>query len=225
MTVTGKVAGSGFGVAPPTSTCSSFRSDYGCDHVLNDRALGIQQVLRFRDARRTTVADAASIGLGRQPEAPRRVSQQSGLNLLMGTGYYREPYLHRSTVDQLAEQTVHDLEVGAVGTNLRAGIIGEIAWDRCTSSAKQRAFRAASHAHRKTGTTITTRAARWPVRGALVTKCRPRLGSADFSTELIDRFLVDSPREPLRPYTDARIHWAARQTAPFSIPRGARGCS
>ena len=53
--------------------------------------------------------------------------------------------------------------VGVGATGVRAGIIGEIGCDRFISAAEERSFRAAARAHRRTGLTITTHAARWPV--------------------------------------------------------------
>jgi hypothetical protein len=47
---------------------------------------------------------------------------------------------------------------------LRAGVIGEIGADRWyVSAAEERSFRAAARAHLRTGLTISTHAARWPV--------------------------------------------------------------
>ena len=46
---------------------------------------------------------------------------------------------------------------------MRAGIIGEIGSDRVITALEERSFRAAARAHRRTGLTITTHAARWPV--------------------------------------------------------------
>jgi predicted metal-dependent phosphotriesterase family hydrolase len=52
--------------------------------------------------------------------------------------------------------------VGSSG--IRAGIIGEIGADRgYISAAEERSFRAAARAHLRTGVTINTHAARWPV--------------------------------------------------------------
>lgn len=172
MTVTGPVAGSELGVAlPHEHLFIDLVRDYRGDGLLNDEALATQEATAFRDAGGSTIVDVTSIGLGRQPDALRRVSQETGLHIVMGTGHYREPYLDRavvdrSTVNELADEIVRDLEVGADGTSVRAGIIGEIACDRWISSAEERAFRAAARAHRKTGVTITTHAARWPIGGA-----------------------------------------------------------
>ena len=87
----------------------------------------------------------------------------------MGCGHYRDPYLDRGwfdrhAVDAIAEEMVRDIEEGAHGTGIRAGIIGEIGADqRYISAAEERSFRAAARAHRRTGLTISTHAARWPV--------------------------------------------------------------
>src|SRR6478609_5457867 len=65
------------------------------------------------------------------------------------------------TTGGLADVIVRDIEEGTDG--VRAGIIGEIGCDRFVSALEERSFRAAARAHRRTGLTITTHAARWPV--------------------------------------------------------------
>ena len=97
------------------------------------------------------------------------LSRRTGLNLVLGAGHYRDPYLDRTfvdrrSVDQVAERIVEEATVGFAGTGVRAGIIGEVAADRWhVSAAEERSFRAAARAHLETGLTITTHAARWPV--------------------------------------------------------------
>jgi len=87
----------------------------------------------------------------------------------MGCGHYRDPYLDRdwfdrTEVDAIADQLVLDITEGVRGTGVRAGIIGEIGADRAyISAAEERSFRAAARAHLRTGLTISTHAARWPV--------------------------------------------------------------
>lgn len=98
-----------------------------------------------------------------------QLSVDSGVNLVLGTGHYRDPYLydgwvdHRS-VDEVAARMIADLTDGFPGTSVRAGIIGEVGADKWYMSAvEERSFRAAAKAHRATGATITTHASRWPV--------------------------------------------------------------
>jgi predicted metal-dependent phosphotriesterase family hydrolase len=67
-------------------------------------------------------------------------------------------------VDAIADQIVLDITDGVRDTGVRAGIIGEIGADRrYISAAEERSFRAAARAHVKTGLTISTHAARWPI--------------------------------------------------------------
>ena len=61
----------------------------------------------------------------------------------------------------MADLIVRDIEEGIDG--VRAGIIGEVGCDRVLTALEERSFRAAARAHRRTGLTITTHAARWPV--------------------------------------------------------------
>ena len=67
------------------------------------------------------------------------------------------------SVDEIAADIVRDLTDGVADTGIRAGIIGEIGCDRHIGALEERVFRAAARAHRQTGVTITTHAARWPV--------------------------------------------------------------
>ncbi|HET7739662.1 MAG TPA: hypothetical protein VFL67_03325 [Mycobacterium sp.] len=97
------------------------------------------------------------------------LSRDSGVHIVVGTGHYRDPYLDKQwfdehSVDQIASLLVRDLEEGFPGTTVRAGIIGEIGSDKWfISAAEERSFRAAARANLRTGSVITTHAARWPV--------------------------------------------------------------
>lgn len=97
------------------------------------------------------------------------IARRTGVRLVLGTGHYRDPYLDRDwfdrhSVDAIADLLVRDLTAGFPGTDVRAGIIGEIGSERWyISAAEERSFRAAARAHLRTGATITTHAARWPV--------------------------------------------------------------
>jgi len=102
-------------------------------------------------------------------EALRDLSRDTGVTIIAGTGYYRDPYLDRDwfdrhSVDEIAEVLVRDITEGIDGTGVRAGIIGEIAARKWyISAAEERSFRAAARAHKQTGLTITTGATPWPV--------------------------------------------------------------
>jgi predicted metal-dependent phosphotriesterase family hydrolase len=107
-------------------------------------------------------------GLHPEPLLNRQVAADAGVNVIMGTGFYRRPYLDEDwfagrSIDEVAEILVRDLEEGIDGTDVRAGIIGEIGCDRTFIPAEEKSFRAAARAQQATGVTISTHAARWPV--------------------------------------------------------------
>src|ERR1051325_1512856 len=85
--------------------------------------------------------------------AVRRVAEETGLNIILGTGHYREPFydlqwFNEHSVKEIAEFMVEDLENGIPGTEIRAGIIGEVGSDLWyISAAEERSFRAAARAH------------------------------------------------------------------------------
>ena len=115
--------------------------------------------------------DVTSEGLGRNPEGLREISQHTGVKIVMGCGHYRDPYLDRSWIDRTDTDTVaglieSEIAQGVAGTDIRPGIIGEIAADKWyVSAAEERSFRAAARAQKRTGLTITTHAARWAAVG------------------------------------------------------------
>jgi predicted metal-dependent phosphotriesterase family hydrolase len=135
------------------------------DHYLHDVSLAVIEASRFRDAGGGTIVDLTSRNLGRDPLALRRIAEQTGLNIIMGCGWYREPYYDRDvyekSTNQLADEIVRDIVEGIDGTDVRAGIIGEIGSDdrRPISPAEERSFRAAARAQKRTGLSISTHAA------------------------------------------------------------------
>lgn len=98
------------------------------------------------------------------------LAQRTGLNVILGTGHYRDPYLDqnyfdRQSVDVIAKAMIRDLTDGFPETRgVRAGVIGEIGSDAWhISGREERSFRAAARASCATNAPITTHAARWPV--------------------------------------------------------------
>ena len=104
-------------------------------------------------------------GIGRDPAWLKRIAEQSGLHVVMGGGWYRTAYyppealIEQRTVDNLAEELVHDATVGVGETGIRIGILGEIGTDKpWVSPSEERVLRAVARASRRTGLAITTHA-------------------------------------------------------------------
>ena len=97
---------------------------------LSDFNESLDAITDFKNAGGGTIVDLTNFGLTRDPTALKVVSRASGLNVVMGAGWYIHPYhptdMDQLTVQQLTDIIVHDITVGAQGTNIRAGIIGEV---------------------------------------------------------------------------------------------------
>ena len=120
----------------------------------------------LRDFRRrggASLVDLTLDGVGRDPDRLRRLASAAGLNVVMGTGWYREAYypaellVDRRSVDELADLIVAEWTDGIGDTGIRPGIIGEIGTDKPWVSAREeRVHRAAARASLRTGMAITT---------------------------------------------------------------------
>lgn len=93
-----------------------------------DQSLGA--IMDFKNIGGGTIVDVSQFGLMRDPLALKLVSRASGLNVVMGSGFYMRqlhpPDMDKLSLDQLTEIIVRDIAVGAQGTDIRSGIIGEV---------------------------------------------------------------------------------------------------
>lgn len=78
----------------------------------------------------TAVIDPTPIGLGRKPAGLRRLSVELGMHFVAATGYYRDkfhpPEVATMTIADIENVMYGDLAEGMEGTDVRAGVIGEL---------------------------------------------------------------------------------------------------
>ena len=134
--------------------------------LIRDENVIAPELERFRELGGTCLVDVTNHGLGRDPERLRRLSERTGLHIVMGAGWYREAYyppealIDRRPVDDLADEIVREFHEGVGATGIRPGIIGEIGTDKPWMSAQEeRVFRAVARAAKATGMAVTTHAA------------------------------------------------------------------
>ncbi|MGQ0733295.1 MAG: phosphotriesterase family protein [Acidobacteriota bacterium] len=97
---------------------------------LTDYDESLAEIMEFKKIGGGTIVDVMNFGLTRDPEALLRVSKASGLHVVMGAGWYQKslhpPDMSERTVEELTAIVVRDVTVGAQGTSIRSGIIGEV---------------------------------------------------------------------------------------------------
>ena len=127
---------------------------------LTDLDDAIAEVSEFKRWGGSTVIDVSNIGLGRDPKALVQVAHATGLNIVMGAGWYQKRYhppdMDTRTVEELTEVIISDITVGAEGTNIRSGIIGEVGVNgNPLTPNEMKSIRASARASRATGAAIT----------------------------------------------------------------------
>jgi predicted metal-dependent phosphotriesterase family hydrolase len=135
-----------------------------------DEDLIIEELRDYRRRGGGTLVDLTPPGVGRDPDRLRRLASASGVNIVMGCGWYREAYypaealIDRRSVDDLAAEMVAEVEHGVGGSGIRPGIIGEIGTDKpWVSALEERVHRAAARAAKQSGMAITTHGVQSPV--------------------------------------------------------------
>ena len=126
--------------------------------VIDDEAAAAEELRAFAQAGGRSVIDMTVEGLDPRPEAVRRISRRSGVQIVAGTGVYRAfahpPWVAGMTVDELAARFVGAIQVGINGTRVRAGLLGELGTSSPILPDEIKVLRAAARAHLTTGVSI-----------------------------------------------------------------------
>jgi phosphotriesterase-related protein len=134
--------------------------------VLKDEELAVAELRHFAAVGGRTLVDPTNVGIGRDPVALARISRLTGINIIMGAGYYigsthPEDMADRGE-DALTEEIITDIQSGVGDTLIRAGLIGEIGctypwWDN-----EKKSLRAAVEAQKETGAALMVHPGRDP---------------------------------------------------------------
>ena len=103
-----------------------------------------------------TIVDATTFDLGRKPELLRRVSLESGVNIINVTGWWLDVprFLVGVSPNQMAREFIRDIEEGFRGTEIKAGILKCAADFENVTPPLEVMTRAVARAHRETGLPI-----------------------------------------------------------------------
>jgi phosphotriesterase-related protein len=120
-----------------------------------DIELTIEELGDFTSLGGRTVVDPTNSSLGRDPLALQQIARATGLNIVMGSGYYTEFALgedfKRRSIESLTEELVRDVTEGVDDTSVRAGLIGEIGTSSPITPNEFVSLRAAARAQAATG--------------------------------------------------------------------------
>lgn len=123
----------------------------------------VDELRDFSASGGTTVVDVTPNGLNRNPEELRELSARTGVQVVMGCGWYRDHYypaealLESRSVHDLSQELIQEIVDGVGSTGVRPGIIGEIGTEKAwVSPTEERVHRAAGRASAATGLAVMT---------------------------------------------------------------------
>jgi phosphotriesterase-related protein len=98
--------------------------------VLDDVEVAVEELMNFRRRGGDSLVDCTSRGINRQPAILRAVSERTGLNILVGCGYYTHDThpldMGDRRPEEIAAEMIGELTDQIDDSGVRAGVIGEI---------------------------------------------------------------------------------------------------
>ncbi|SNB71452.1 phosphotriesterase-related protein [Arboricoccus pini] len=132
---------------------------------LQDEAATIEELRPVYELGGRTIVDPTCAGIGRDPLSLRRIARATGLNIVMGGGFYLEsshpPAVSSMTAEDIADVIVTEALHGVDGTDARIGIIGEIGISADFTAAETKSLEGAAMAQRRTGLPLMVHLPGW----------------------------------------------------------------
>ncbi len=133
--------------------------------ILSDPNIARQELLEFKKAGGKTIVDLTTVGMGRDPVILRDISKELGINIITSCGYYKEKfypsYVKEKTETELARLMIDEIQIGIDGTNIRAGIIGEIGTSEKILPSEKKVLKSAAIAQIETGVSLSIHVHPW----------------------------------------------------------------
>lgn len=121
----------------------------------------IPEIKLMQDLNVKSAFEVSTIDLGRDVKKLKQISEITGLNIVCSTGFYLHQFhpewLNEATVEQIADIYIKELTEGIDGTDIKAGLIGEIASSpEGFIGNEKKILEAAAVASVKTGAAVST---------------------------------------------------------------------
>ncbi len=157
MTVKGPIGADALGITLPHEHIFMYHAPP--ELVLLDPDVAAEEVAKFADAGGDTIVELTGLGAVRRrnPAGLKKVSERTGVQIVMGSSYYKEDWqpedLGERSVESIADEIVRDVTEGLDDSGVRAGIIGEVGIGGMTPN-EEKVLVASGRAQRATGAGI-----------------------------------------------------------------------
>ncbi len=126
---------------------------------LDDEEIAIDEMRQFGSAGGGTIIDQTIQGIDPNPEALVRVSRETGVHIVAGSGFYQMEYhppeLSNWSKEEIAERILTEITEGFGDTGIKAGLIGEIGLSWPVHPDEEKVLRGAVQAQRRSGASLS----------------------------------------------------------------------
>lgn len=156
---------------PQITLCNCFAINYGRRKAprnfrLSSESIAADELRLLAQSGGRCVVELSSGGLDPQPEGLARLSRDTGVAIVMGCGHYVDEYQPDTNrargVEDFAAEMIDQVQSGAWGTAVRAGIIGEIGCQAPWTDLEKRVMAGALIAMSETGAALNVHPGRDP---------------------------------------------------------------
>ncbi|MFD0714737.1 phosphotriesterase [Paenibacillus sp. GCM10027626] len=155
--------------------------------VLDNAVLDEEQVMEwelheFKKAGGKTFVDLTLRDIGRDPVLLARLSRALDIYIIAGCGYYirpsHPPDMDDKSVDDITEEILREINSGIDGTDIKAGVIGEIGTSEIIYPNERKALIAAAVVQQETGLGVHVHTDLWAQQGSEVIRLLKEHGAS-----------------------------------------------
>lgn len=148
---------------PEIDLCNCWKINYGQikaprNYALNCEEVAATEIAAVKPLGGTSIVELSCGGLAPNPTGLANVSRQTGVRIVMGCGHYvdeyQDPANRARTPEDFAQEMIAQVFQGAWGTDIRAGIIGEIGCQAPWTELERGVMRGALMAQAETGAAV-----------------------------------------------------------------------
>lgn len=133
--------------------------------LIGDVDVVTNEVNAYKKSGGNLIADVTTLDFGRDPKLLLEVSQRTDVHIVAGCGFYVDGSVSEQnkalSKDEIKNLIITDLTKGINGTDIRAGVIGEIGTGMQMSDFEKKSLMAASEAQAETGYGMHIHACLW----------------------------------------------------------------
>jgi phosphotriesterase-related protein len=156
---------------PEIDLCNCWQINYGTRKAPNnlvffDADIAADEVAKMRTAGGRSIVELTVGRLKPNPDGLVDIARRAGVHIVMGCGYYvdeyQDPANRERNVDDFAKEIIEQVLEGAWGSDVRAGIIGEIGCQTPWTDLEKTVMEGALIAQQETGAALNVHPGRDP---------------------------------------------------------------